>query len=103
MQRSRRTFSAEFKSKVALESLQERLTLSELAKKYEIHPNQISEWKRQLLAHSASIFSRSSSDATSSDEEHQQRLYAKIGQLEMERDFLKKSLAKSAYLVKGKS
>ena len=46
--RSRRKFTAEFKAKVAMEALQERLTLSELSKKYEVHPNLITKWKNQL-------------------------------------------------------
>ena len=46
--RSRRKFPAEFKAKVAMEALQERLTLSELSKKHEVHPNLITKWKNQL-------------------------------------------------------
>ena len=48
--RSRRTHSAAFKAKVALEALREDMTLAELAKKHEVHPNQITDWKRQLVA-----------------------------------------------------
>ena len=47
--RSRRKFTAEFKAKVAMEALQEKLTLTELSKKYDVHPNQITKWKSQLL------------------------------------------------------
>ncbi len=48
--RSRRTHSPAFKAKVALEALREDMTLAELAKKHEVHPNQITDWKRQLVA-----------------------------------------------------
>ncbi|RZK99030.1 MAG: hypothetical protein EOO89_31530 [Pedobacter sp.] len=54
--RVRRNFSPDFKAKVAIEALKEQLTLSELASKYQVHPNQISEWKKQLLASGASVF-----------------------------------------------
>ena len=54
--RSRRKFTAEFKAKVAMEALQEKLTLSELSKKYEVHPNLITKWKNQLKEQSTSVF-----------------------------------------------
>ena len=59
MKRSKRKFSAEFKTKVVLEALSERLTASELAQKYEIHPNQIAQWKREFLDRAAEVFERS--------------------------------------------
>ena len=54
--RTRRNFSPDFKAKVALEALKEQHTLSELAAKFNLHPNQISEWKKQLLASSSSVY-----------------------------------------------
>lgn len=51
----RRSFSAEFKAKVAIEALKEQQTLQELAQKYEFHPNQISSWKQEFLQNSASV------------------------------------------------
>lgn len=54
--RSRRKFTAEFKAKVAMEALQEKLTLSELSKKYEVHPSLITKWKNQLKEQSTSVF-----------------------------------------------
>jgi transposase len=53
---SRRKFSAEFKSKVAIEALQERSTLSEISKRYDVHPNMITQWKKALLEKSACLF-----------------------------------------------
>lgn len=88
MKTNRRKFSAAFKAQVAIEALRERETLAELSKRYEVHPNMISKWKQEFLDRSTEIFSTKSP-------EHQaqvdiEKLYAKIGQLEMERDFLKK-------------
>lgn len=93
MTRSKRKFSGSFKAQVAIEALRERETLSELSKKFEVHPNMISKWKQEFLEKSSSVFEATVS--TKNDEAEQERLYAKIGQLEMERDFLKKSLKKA--------
>lgn len=93
MRKSRRKFSPEFKSQVALEAIKERESLSELATRFDLHPNQISAWKQDFLSRAGSVF-----ENTRGKEEPMQedldRLYAKIGKLEMERDFLKKSLNK---------
>jgi len=86
---------AQFKAKVAINIIRERSSLSEPAKKYEIHANQIGKWKREFLENSRAAFEtgckRTDEEGTGSREQ----LYAKIGQLEMERDFLKKSLRKA--------
>ena len=90
---SRRKFSSKFKSKVALEALKERSTIAELALKYELHGSQISLWKRQFLEGMEQIFSEPGQDSEDVEKE-KEALYCKIGKLEMERDFLKKSLSK---------
>lgn len=89
--KSRRKFSAEFKAKVALEAMQERMTLSELSQKYEVHPHQITAWKKQLMAQSVSVFKEPDSGKDEKDKLIDQ-LYKTIGELTMDVDFLKKKL-----------
>lgn len=93
MKRTRRKFSGAFKAKVAIEALKERQTLAQLAEKFELHPNQISQWKQEFLANADAAFDQPKLEDKSNDI-NVNHLYAKIGQLEMERDFLKKSLDK---------
>ena len=92
-QRKRRKFSASFKAKVALEALKERQTLADLALRFELHQNQISKWKQEFLANSATVFEKKVGQKTA-EESEKEPLYSKIGRLEMENDFLKKSLHK---------
>lgn len=94
MKRTRRKFSNEFKAKVAIEALKERQTLSELAKTFEIHPNQISQWKREFMENADKAFGNGGKEKDSSEAD-QEKLYSKIGKLEVENDFLKKSLWKT--------
>jgi transposase-like protein len=91
MKKTRRKFSGAFKAKVAIEALKERETLAELSKRFEVHPNMISKWKQEFLERSAEVFDKKSGTDPEVDAE---KLYAKIGQLEIENDFLKKSLKK---------
>jgi transposase-like protein len=88
MKTTRRKFTAAFKAEVAIEAIKERYTLAELSKKYEVHPNMITKWKKEFLDRSAEIFqSRSPREDFESEKEV---LYSKIGKLEIERDWLKK-------------
>lgn len=91
MKRSRRKFNGAFKAQVAIEALKERETLHELSKRYELHPTMISKWKNDFLEKSAGVFDKKSEEESDVDPE---KLYAKIGQLEIENDFLKKNLKK---------
>jgi transposase len=92
MKRERRKFSAAFKSKVAIEALKEQMTLQELAKKYDVHPNQITGWKREFLENASVVFeSKIRQDSTDQEKED---LYNKIGHMQVEIDFLKKVLGK---------
>lgn len=94
MKKSRRKFDSAFKARVAVEALKERQTLSELAVKFELHPNQISQCKQEFLDNSAVIFEQKSKVLKPESDVDVEKLYSKIGELQMEKDFLKKSLAK---------
>ena len=91
-----RKFTAEFKTKVVLEALSERSTIQELAQRHEIHPNMITGWKRHFLERASGVFSRENGEETGNHkdmEKENQRLYQKIGKLQVEMDFLKKVLS----------
>jgi len=91
MKRKRRNHSAEFKAKVALAALREDRTLAELAEQFDVHPNQIQDWKKRLVESAGDIFSRSVQRG-GADDEAVAALHAKIGQLTMENDFLERGL-----------
>ena len=96
MKQRRRKFDSSFKAKIAIEAIKERETLQQLAVKYDLHPTQISQWKQEFLEKSASVFD-SKIDKSEPDVDIS-KLYSKIGQLEMEKDFLKKNLKKLGLL-----
>jgi len=88
--KKRKNHSSEFKAKVALDALREEMTLAELAKKYDVHPNRISGWKKTAIKNLASTFNeKAGSDGA--DAAETEKLHAKIGQLVVERDFLQKA------------
>ena len=92
-----RKWSASQKFEIALMALKNETTLNEICKKYEVAPSQVHEWKKQLQEQGANLFVRDdkAQRAIAADgEKEKTRLYAKIGELTIERDFLKKSLAK---------
>lgn len=96
MKKTRRKFTNEFKAKVAIEAIKERYTLTELAERFEIHSTQITQWKKEFVSKASGVFDgKNKSDEEPVDID---RLYSKIGQLEVERDFLKKSLKKTGLL-----
>jgi transposase len=94
MAKTRKRFSAEFKSKVALEAIKEIKTIAELCQEYGIHGGQIKEWKQKLLDSLPSVFDSNNKAKKSSKqaEEKQDKLYQKIGQLNVELDWLKKKM-----------
>lgn len=89
--KTRRRFTAEFKAKVALEAIRGERTISELATKRQLHPHQITQWKRQAIENLAKAFDDRASDAQVGREAEVTKLHAKIGQLVVERDFLAKA------------
>nr|WP_321295765.1 transposase [uncultured Sphaerochaeta sp.] len=88
----RKRFDEEFKAKIALEAVKEEMTLAELAEKYEVHPNQISAWKKQLIENSSALFVRKNKK----DEEYnrlkkeKEELFRQLGESNYEKEFLKK-------------
>lgn len=95
MKRTRRTHAAAFKAKVALEAIKGDKTLTELASKHEVHPNQITEWKPLLQDHAADLFGGAKAKSPEPDI---QAMHAKIGQLALENDFLESALIKAGML-----
>ena len=93
MTKNRRRFSADYKFRVALEAAKGQETLSELASKYGLHPNQISQWKRQLLESGADVFNRNGAKEAQAQNTEQSELYEQIGRLKMELEWLKKKAA----------
>ena len=89
--RSRRNHSPAFKAKVALAAVKGERTLAELAEHFDVHPNQIQDWKKQLISKAKNVFG-ASVIAAADQEQVQQKLHAKIGQLTMEKDFLATAL-----------
>ena len=91
----RRKFSAEFKAKVALEALSGELTLAELASKYDVHPTQITGWKREATKEGlVAAFSGKSANVQKDAAAEIRELHAKIGELTVEKDFLERAFAK---------
>jgi transposase len=88
MKAKRRKFTAGFKAQVAIEALKERDSLADLANRFEVHPNMISKWKQEFIERSSEIFETDPPEVNF--EAEREKLFAKIGQLEMERDWLKK-------------
>lgn len=86
----RKQYSGEFKAKVALEAIKGLKTLNELASQYEVHPNQITQWKKQVLEEVPQIFSTRRAQAQKETEELTASLYQQIGQLQVELDWMKK-------------
>lgn len=91
--RPRRNHGSTFKAKVALEAIKEQQTLVELAERFQVHPNQIAQWKKQLLERAEEVFSKDKPPEAGSTVKE---LHAKIGQLTMENDFLSVALGRIA-------
>jgi transposase-like protein len=90
MKNKRRNHSAQFKAQVALAAAKGDKTIAELASKFEVHPNQVTQWKKRLLESVPDIFSRSRQRDRQKQDELTEHLYQQIGQLKVELDWLKK-------------
>lgn len=91
MRRKRRNHSPSFKAKVAIAALKGDKTIAELSEQYEVHPNQISDWRKQLLENAQSVFGLSQDKKNATDSQIKD-MQAKIGQQALEIDFLQKVL-----------
>lgn len=94
MSQKRTRYSAQFTFQLALEAAKGLKTLNELASEHGVHPNQVSEWKRQLLEVGSTIFSRDSTDHQREHQEREVELYEQIGRLKMELEWVKKKAAR---------
>lgn len=92
--KKRKVYKPEFKAKVALEAVKGRLTINQIAKEFEVHPNQVSIWKKQFLESLPQIFENPNKSKSTGNEELTDRLYQQIGQMKVELDWLKKKSAR---------
>jgi transposase len=96
--RTRRTHAPAFKAKVALAAIQGDKTLAELAQHYDVHPNQITAWKGQLVEAAAGVFGSGGATAEVAPTVDVKTFHAKIGELTLENDFLSGALSKAGLL-----
>lgn len=94
MRRPRRNHSPTFKAKVALAAVRGDQTLAQLAERFDVHPNQINDWKNQLLEKAAAAFDGSADQPSGHDSPPLKELHAKIGQQALEIDFLAGALGR---------
>lgn len=88
----RRRFTKQFKAKVALEAIKGQRPVHELAKEFDVHPNQIGQWKKQLLEGASELFDRGQDADTAAQAAELDRAYRQVGRLQVEVDFLKKKV-----------
>jgi transposase len=91
--KNRKNYKSEFKAKVAMEAVAGRRTINEIAKEYQVHPNQISQWKKQFLEAVPQVFENRKARVGETGEELTNQLYEQIGRLKVELDWLKKKSA----------
>lgn len=90
MKSDRKTYSGEWKAKIALEAIKGQSTINEISSDYKVHPSQIMKWKKQALEQMPEIFSDKREKKLQSDEELKSKLYEQIGKLQVELDWVKK-------------
>jgi len=89
-EKKRKNFTSQYKTKVALEAIRSVKTLNEVAQEFGVHPTQVGEWKRELIAQAPSIFETKRGPKPADPSASPERLYSEIGRLKMELDWLKK-------------
>ena len=92
LKKNRKQYSPDFKAKVAMEAIKGQETIAELAIRFEIHPTQITKWKRELIAGAGNIFGADPNKKMKDEKGLINQLYQQIGQLKVEKDFLEKGL-----------
>lgn len=90
MKRQRKQYSGALKAKIAIEAVKGQRTIQEIASHYEVHPNQVTHWKKQLLDQAPDIFSPGRGQIEQADDQVKAELYQQIGQLKVELDWIKK-------------
>ena len=88
--RQRKQYSADLKAKIAVEAVKGQRTIQQIASHYEVHPNMVTKWKKQVLDGASSIFSNGEAQASEADGQVQAELYQQIGRLHVEVEWLKK-------------
>jgi transposase len=96
--RARRHHAPAFKAKVALAAIKGEMTLAQLAEHFDVHPNQITQWKSQLQEAAAEVFGPGGGNRTCEPAVDVKTLHAKIGELTLENDFLEGALSKAGLL-----
>ncbi len=94
MKKTRRKFTSAFKAQVALEAIKNKKTMAELSQQFDVNPVMISKWKTDFLENMNLVFEKDKGSSDSSSDSEIEKLYAQIGQLKVENDFLKKSCKK---------
>lgn len=92
MTQKRKQYSNQFKFKVAMEAIKEQATVNEIGSRYNVHPNQVRNWKSQLLAEGAGVYERKSGQHRKKQDNQESELYEQIGRLKMELEWLKKKV-----------
>ena len=94
MKKTRRKFTSAFKAHVAIEAIKNKKTMNELSVQFDVNPVMISKWKTEFLENMNLVFEKERGSSDQSDSSEMEKLYAQIGQLKVENDFLKKSCKK---------
>jgi transposase-like protein len=92
MPKQRKTYSAELKARIALEAIKGQQTINEIATHYGVHPNQVTQWKKQALTELPHVFSERRARLAQDEDTLKAQLYQQIGQLKVELDWLKKKV-----------